>query len=366
MWQWQLTAFVKYVFSFFKRTWTLRDYPLHISQQDDLNLPTNGSWQPGAWHAQIINWEQMSAYGRTHATALAELTKDFNAYHRRHGALPRPGKNVPVEPVPTTEIDQYIGVGRDFCAQILEVNFARAYLYDASSLWDFLDRSDEAAVFVRIRQTYQVDVSDIPSGSLVQIFERIQAQAALDPENYPAALLNNQWTIKDYLLRISHQDANMPAPGSLKTIPWFIHVIDWWQMMGHGDTRAEALTDLKHSFNAYLDKNGSAPRPGTSVPLEPASTTEVDRYEDIARDFLRKILELDYDQIFISDYSSLSDFFFLGDQTEIIELIQENYQVDVSDIESGNLVQIFKRIQQHNDHLENDQPSSEDSPLDND
>lgn len=357
MWQWKLIAFVKVLASFFKRAWTLHDYPLRISQQEEINLPTNGSWLPGAWHAQIVNWEQMAAYGSTREEALAHLTKNFNAYHRRHGAVPRPGTNVPNELVPTTEIDQYIGIGRDFCEKILEVNFARAFVSDESSLWDFLDRSDEADVFERIQHTYQVDVSDIQSGNLAQIFKRIHQHAATEPAKYPAAFFKSEWTLKDYLLRIRHQDENIPAIGSLKPVAWHVQIVGWWHMAGYGDTRAEALANLAEHFKDYTGTHGAAPRPGTPVPIDSAPTTEIDKYEFIARDFLGKILEVDYDRTFISNDSSLWDFLIVFpstlDEVNVFEHIKQTYQVDVSDIESGNLVQIFKRIQEHIAEMEN-------------
>lgn len=38
------------------------------------------------------------------------------------------------------------------------------------------------------------------------------------------------------------------------------------------------------------------------------SSTDIDDYEVIARDFLKEVFHLDYDECFISDESSLSDF----------------------------------------------------------
>jgi hypothetical protein len=55
---------------------------------------------------------------------------------------------------------------------------------------------------------------------------------------------------------------------------------------------------------------------------------------------------MDYDYIFISDESSLWDFPDPEDGVDVFELIKQTYQVDVSDIRTGDLVQIFRRIYQ--------------------
>ena len=86
------------------------------------------------------------------------------------------------------------------------------------------------------------------------------------------------------------------------------------------------------------------PRPGTKVALEYTSTRYIDSYEEIARDVLTNVLDLDYDGCFISDESSLLDFPFFDSLEEPIAKIKQLYGVDVSDIKGGNLVDIFERI----------------------
>ena len=50
---------------------------------------------------------------------------------------------------------------------------------------------------------------------------------------------------------------------------------------------------------------------------------------------------MDYDRCFISDRSSLVDFF---SEEDYVEKTQRLYGVDISNIKDGNLVQIFKRL----------------------
>lgn len=87
----------------------------------------------------------------------------------------------------------------------------------------------------------------------------------------------------------------------------------------------------------------------------------VERYADIARAFMAKVLRLDLNACFISDESSLGDFTVSpadpkgaeGEQRHRVRMqrvhdrIRTHFGVDVSDIASGRLVEIFKRIHDH-------------------
>ena len=53
--------------------------------------------------------------------------------------------------------------------RILIMDLDACFITDRSSLWDFRDTEDEAAVFARIAEAYGVDVSDILSGNLTDL-----------------------------------------------------------------------------------------------------------------------------------------------------------------------------------------------------
>ena len=99
--------------------------------------------------------------------------------------LCRDRMRVPIEFAPTTEIDQYSLIAHDFFQKILEMDFDYCFVSDESSLWDFPNTSDEARVFELIKRTYQVDVSDIQTGNLVQIFKRLQ-ESSSQASDHPA------------------------------------------------------------------------------------------------------------------------------------------------------------------------------------
>jgi hypothetical protein len=76
--------------------------------------------------------------------------------------------------------------------------------------------------------------------------------------------------------------------------------------------------------------------------LEFAPRTRVSARPELAKDFTRRVLNLDW--AFISDESSLWDFHEAGTNKALIARIKEVYGVDVSDIESAKLPEIPERI----------------------
>jgi hypothetical protein len=76
--------------------------------------------------------------------------------------------------------------------------------------------------------------------------------------------------------------------------------------------------------------------------LEFASRKRVSAHPELAEDFTRRVLNLDW--AFISDESSLWDFHEAGTNGALIARIKEVYGVDVSDIESATLPEILERI----------------------
>ncbi|HKZ41674.1 MAG TPA: hypothetical protein VJ044_11965 [Candidatus Hodarchaeales archaeon] len=80
--------------------------------------------------------------------------------------------------------------------------------------------------------------------------------------------------------------------------------------------------------------------------IEFAPTTGIDKVRAISEDFMNKIFGLEPGEYLISDESGLHDFTGLDEMElpDIHKKIQEMYNIDVSDIKSRNLLEIFKRI----------------------
>jgi hypothetical protein len=80
--------------------------------------------------------------------------------------------------------------------------------------------------------------------------------------------------------------------------------------------------------------------------IEFAPTSGVDMFLNISDEFLKKIFDFAPGEYLISDESSLHDFTGLNewDLTDSRKKIWDVYDLDISDIESGNLLEILKRI----------------------
>ena len=98
----------------------------------------------------------------------------------------------------------------------------------------------------------------------------------------------------------------------------------------------------KMTNNSRIIRSG----PFKGKKIEFAPTTKIGKFRAISEDFIRSIFGFEPGAYLISDESSLFDFAGLDEMQlpDIHKKIQEIYKIDVSDIKSGNLLEIFKRI----------------------
>jgi len=156
-------------------------------------------------------------------------------------------------------------------------------------------------------------------------------------------MFKHEWTVDDYPISVWRQPVAEPSYKSrLKPLQWTASVINWPGMSGSANSRLEALAELRKNFDRFKARKPSLPRPGTKVPIEFAASTRVGQHSELAKDFVKRVLDTDW--AWISDESSLWDFH--GEETNegLTEKIRHIYGVDVSDISSGNLADIFDRI----------------------
>jgi hypothetical protein len=156
------------------------------------------------------------------------------------------------------------------------------------------------------------------------------------------------WELSDYPVVFRTQECD---PSFAYTAPRFkLHrylarVVNW-HITGSGDSRAEALQNLRCTFAAVKtrkkEKGEPLPRPGTNVPIEFAAQERVNDYPELCEDFIRRVLK--FESAWISDESSLWDFHADENNDSYVAKIREIYGVDVSDIESANLTEILERI----------------------
>lgn len=164
----------------------------------------------------------------------------------------------------------------------------------------------------------------------------------------------SEWSFEDYPVAIRRHKHNPDeAPSRLKPVAVSAAIVNWWALSGSGDTPETAVSDLKQNFARQVEARRSEgkrmPRPGSHVPLEFASTENVDSHCELAADFIRRVLELEW--AFISDESSLWDFHDEDTNDRLMSKIKEVYGIDVSDIESARLYEIFDRIKAQKDRV---------------
>jgi hypothetical protein len=168
---WQVCAQWMRFKSFLKSGWSIEDYPIRICLQPDPDPVKSPRLKSIPYSAGVVNWPCMMGAGNTKQEALADLHKNFENFKANGRKLPRPGTHVPIEFASSTRLDMHPELKADFVRRILGLPWA--FLSDESSLFDFHEDETNDVLLEKIRAVYGVDVSDIPSGNLADILERI-------------------------------------------------------------------------------------------------------------------------------------------------------------------------------------------------
>jgi hypothetical protein len=113
-----------------------------------------------------------------------------------------------------------------------------------------------------------------------------------------------------------------------------------------GDDGIVVLVSAKrtHAGSPVLRKG---PFKGKRVEL--ASTAGIQTFDEIAEDFMLTLFGFDPGHYLITDLSSLHDFVGVDDMEirDMLMRIREVYGLDVADLPNGNLLEIFRRLQEH-------------------
>ena len=171
----QVLAKWKYALSFFKRDWQWNDYPIWIREQkpeQDMQFP---GLMMHRYVAMVVNWSTVSGSGDSKAEAMGKLKACFENV-KLAKPLPRPGTGLPIEFAPQDRIMAHTDLADDFVKRVLEVE--GAWISDESTLWEFSLIESDDVFHARIKEIYGVDVSDIKSGNIAAILERIAAEHA--------------------------------------------------------------------------------------------------------------------------------------------------------------------------------------------
>src|SRR5271157_2688998 len=97
-----------------------------------------------------------------------------------------------------------------------------------------------------------------------------------------ASAFKDEWTIDDYPINTRCQPVSEPPRTSrVKPIPWTASVINWPGMSGSGNTRLEALEELRKNFDRFRATKKELPRPGSKVPIEFAASNRVGQHPEL-------------------------------------------------------------------------------------
>jgi hypothetical protein len=153
---------------------------------------------------------------------------------------------------------------------------------------------------------------------------------------------SNQWQLSDYpVITVRQDNSDFTGPSRLKPVEWSARIVRW-SVSGLGDTEQEALEKLERFLALKREKDGNLPRPGTNIPIELASQDLISRYEELEKDFVNRILDIE--EAWLSDESSLWDFHFDENNDEYYRRIQDIYGVDASDVHGAKIVGILEKI----------------------
>lgn len=157
----RIRALRKFCLSFFKRDWVLDDYPISIDYHDAATATATGRWRQDPVVASIINWGVFGG-GTTLGEAMTVLEASFSkakAERERSGdTIPRPGTRPPVRFASQERLKKHPELEKDFTTRVLKLPWA--FISDESSLWDFHEEETNDEYFRRIREAYDVDVSE--------------------------------------------------------------------------------------------------------------------------------------------------------------------------------------------------------------
>jgi hypothetical protein len=176
---WQARALWAFLVSMFKGEWTLDDYPIRILFQPTAERLHKSRLKPLPWTASVINWPGMAGSANSRLGALEELRKNFDRFKTTKPNLPRPGTKVPIEFAARERVGQHSELANDFIKRVLDIEWA--WISDESSLWDFHGDETNKSLTDKIQRVYGIDVSDISSGNLADIFDRIRDYGGISP-----------------------------------------------------------------------------------------------------------------------------------------------------------------------------------------
>lgn len=175
----RILAAWKWLLSFRRPEWSVDDYPIRVARQEPDATYSAPRFSQHLYRAYIVN-TAITGSGNSPVEAMAGLRQNFESVtqRRREDALPliRPGASWPVAFASQEKVAADENLSEDFIQKILGLEWA--WISDESSLWDFHSEQTNEVLIAKIHEVYGVDVSDIESARLWEIFERIKRSSS--------------------------------------------------------------------------------------------------------------------------------------------------------------------------------------------
>jgi hypothetical protein len=166
-----IAASWKWILSFRRADWQLDDYPIRVAKLERDSPFRSPRFKEHDFRASIINWPVMGS-GNSPEEALDDLRVNFESIKSAGTINVRPGARPKIELASQAKISAYDELSQDFVQKVLGLQ--AAWVSDESSLWDFHTGQTNESFYAKIREIYDVDVSDVESARLWEILERIE------------------------------------------------------------------------------------------------------------------------------------------------------------------------------------------------
>jgi hypothetical protein len=180
----RILAVWKWLLSFTKKEWTVDDYPIRVTRQEQDAAFSAPRFSRHLYRAYIVN-AAITGSGNSPVEAIEGLRQNFESVirRRREEALPalRPGANWPIEFASQEKSSGDDSLSEEFIQKVLCLDWA--WISDESSLWDFHTEQTNDLLIAKIHKVYGVDVSDIESARLWEILERIKHAKATEHDH---------------------------------------------------------------------------------------------------------------------------------------------------------------------------------------
>lgn len=160
----KIKILIKRIWSYSKKEWRLKDYPLRYRRQ-------KGVPKDYLWVIQILNW-WISGVGDTKKKALEDLAKNFNQFKENNDKLPRPGTVVPIQFADTSMIEELESEAVDFFDKVIGMDYYSCFISDQTSLYDFGMYDD--STLRRINEIYRLGLHDLEDGNVVKLLTIIR------------------------------------------------------------------------------------------------------------------------------------------------------------------------------------------------